>query len=74
MASLGFIGFLAYAIVVTRLTFFLMQMFVYKENLRATGFFETDLEILGEVNAASDLKMDLAVYITSANGTLLSYD
>jgi hypothetical protein len=46
----------------------------YEENLRATGFFDTNLETLGLLNAASDLKMDMAVYIKSANGTSLSYD
>ena len=65
---------MAYAVIAVRLVFYFYRMAHYEENLRATGFFDTNLETLGLINAASDLKMDMAVYIKSANGTSLSYD
>ena len=71
---MGFLGFLAYSMVIVRLVFFLKRLFLYEENLRATGFFETNLDWLGRLNAGSDLHMDMAHYISSTNGTLLSYD
>lgn len=73
-AGLGFLGFLAYTIVFVRFAFFIKRASHYEENLRATGFFETDLDWVGRLNAATDLHMDMAFYITSSNGTLLNYD
>ena len=59
-AGLGLLGFLAYAIVIVRFAFFIKRAAHYEENLRATGFFETDLEWVGRLNAATDLHMDIA--------------
>ena len=73
-AGLGFLGFLAYAMVIVRFAFFIKRASHYVENLRATGFFETDLDWVGRMNAGSDLHMDMAYYITSTNGTMLEYD
>ena len=60
--------------VIVRLAFFIKRASHYEENLRATGFFETDLDWVGRLNAATDLHMDMAFYITSSNGTILNYD
>ncbi len=72
--SMGFLGFLAYSMVIVRFVFFLKRLFLYEENLRATGLFETNLDWVGKLNAGKYLHMDMAVYISSTNGTLLSYD
>lgn len=46
----------------------------YRENLRATGFFDVASEVIGARNA-TDFGMDLSVQIVSAiNGTNLSYN
>ena len=65
---------MAYAIVIARFAFFIKRAAHYEENLRATGFFETDLEWVGRLNAATDLHMDIAFQIASTNGTALKYD
>ena len=72
--GLGFLGFLAYVIVIVRFAFFIKRAAHYEENLRATGFFETNLDWIGSLNAKTDLHMDMAVYVTSTNGTILNYD
>jgi hypothetical protein len=71
---MGFLGFLAYSMVLVRFVFFLKRMFLYEDYLRATGFLETNLDWVGKLNAGDDLQMDMAVYISSTNGTLLTYD
>ena len=43
-AGLGFLGFLAYVIVIARFAFFIKRAAHYEENLRATEFFETNLD------------------------------
>jgi hypothetical protein len=46
----------------------------YRENLRATGFFDVSSEHIGAKNA-TDFGMDLSVQIVSAiNGTNLTYN
>jgi len=71
---MGFLGLLAYTMLIVRFIFFLKRSFHYEDYLRATGFFETNLDWVGELNAGKDLHMDMAVYIQSTNGTFLSYD
>ena len=41
--GLGILGFLAYTMVLVRFAFFIKRASHYEETLRATGFFETDL-------------------------------
>lgn len=60
--------------VIVRFVFFLKRCSHYEDNLRATGFLETNLDWIGKLNAGYDLHMDMAVYISSTNGTLLEYD
>jgi hypothetical protein len=60
--------------VLVRFVFFMKRMLLYEDYLRATGFLETNLNWVGKLNTAEDLYMDMAVYISSTNGTLLPYD
>ena len=59
---------------IARFAFFIKRAAHFEETLRATGFYETNLEWVGRLNAATDLHMDMAVYITSTNGTMLNYN
>jgi hypothetical protein len=68
------IGLIAYGVVITRVCFFIRMLATYRENLRATGFFDVSVEHIGALNAAKDLGMDLSLNIVSANGTHLSYN